>query len=305
MLSIFLLGSLLGVINGFDTPARHALLPNLVGDQRDLRNAVSFHSLVNDTARLLGPVLAGMLIAAWGEGCCFFANGASCLFLAGVLLRLRLEPVKTPLDPGTAARALAEGVRYAWGQASIRSILVLIIGVSFGGSAVAVLMPVMAAEVLQGGPQTLGILMAASGIGALVGAFFLGTRRSSDRLRYTLGGGACLYGLAIAAFSRTTSVPIAVFVLAIAGFGIMIMMASGHTILLTEAAVEKRGRVMSLFTLTFMGTVPFGSLCAGALGKVAGAPLTIGCGAGICLLGGCGFLATGLRPAGVPSGRRG
>lgn len=296
---IFVFGCLLGFINGFDAPARHALLPNMVEDQNDLHNAIALYSMALDAARLVGPALAGMIIASWGEGMCFLANGASYIVVIISLLSLRLRPLQRIVFHENMARSLSEGIRYVCGRQSIRAVILLVVCVSFGGSSVAVLMPVMAAGVLSGGPQTLGILLAATSIGALAGAFFLGIKRGTDRLKHTIGAGACLYGIGIGAFSQSILLVMSTALLALSGFGVMIMMASCNTLLLTEVEADKRGRVMSIFTLSFMGTVPFGSLCAGALAKLIGTQTTIALGAGICLFGALLFILRNCRP--VPS----
>jgi len=282
---VFAFGCLLGLVNGFDAPARHALLPNMVENQSDFRNAISLYSLALDAARLVGPALAGMVIVSWGEGMCFLANGVSYLVVIVSLLSLRLKPRPRLPVHDDMVRSLAEGIRYVYRRRSIRAVILLVVCVSFGGSTVAVLMPVMAAVVLKGGPQTLGILLASTSLGALAGAFFLGMKGNTDGLRHTMGAGACLYGLGIAAFSQSTWLASSAALLSVAGFAIMIMMASGNTILLSEVEADKRGRVMSLFTLSFMGTVPFGSLCAGILAKLIGAQATIALGASVCIFG--------------------
>jgi len=290
IVSVFAFGCLLGLVNGFDAPARHALLPNMVEERSDLRNAIALYSLALDAARLVGPALAGMVIASWGEGMCFLANGVSYLVVIISLLSLRLMPRQCITVHEDMVRSLSEGIRYVCGHRSIRAVILLVVCMSFGGSPVAVLMPVMAAGVLKGGPQTLGILLASTSLGALAGAFFLGMKRGTDGLRQTMGVGACLYGLGTAAFSLSTWLTLSAALLALAGFGVMIMMASGNTILLLEVEADKRGRVMSLFTLSCMGTVPFGSLCAGILAKFMGSQATIALGAGVCIFGALLFI---------------
>jgi len=299
IIGVFALGCFLGLVHGFDAPARHALLPHMVEDRSNLRNAIALYSLALDAARLVGPALAGMVIASWGEGMCFLVNGASYLAVIISLLSLRLKPRPHIPVHDDMVKSLAEGIRYVCEHSSIRAVILLVVCVSFGGSSVAVLMPVMAAGVLKGGPQTLGILLASTSLGALAGAFFLGMKRNPDGLKHQIATGACLYGLGIAAFSQATWLTLSAALLSLAGFGIMIMMASGNTFLLSEVAADKRGRVMSLFTLSFMGTVPFGSLCAGIIAKLIGSPVTIALGAGICLLGALLFIMGCCRP--IPS----
>jgi len=293
---VFALGCFLGLVNGFDAPARHALLPNMIEDRSDLHNGIALYSLALDAARLVGPALAGMVISSWGEGMCFLVNGATYLAAIVSLLSLRLKPHPPRQVHDDMVQSLAEGISYVCRQRSIRAVILLVVSVSFGGSSVAVLMPLMAVEVLKGGPQTLGILWASTSLGALVGAFFLGMKHNQDGVKPRIAAGACLYGLGIAAFSQTTSLGLSAALLSLSGFGIMIMMASGNTLLLSEAAADKRGRVMSIFTLSFMGAVPFGSLCAGFLAKLAGSPATIASGACICLLGSILFTVCCCRP---------
>ncbi len=290
IVSIFAFGCFLGLVNGFDAPARHALLPDMVEDRSDLRNAIALYSLSLDAARLVGPALAGMVIASWGEGMCFLANGVSYIMVIISLFSLRLKPLPRIAVHENMACSLSEGIRYVCGHRSVRAVILLVVCVSFGGSPVAVLMPVMAAGVLKGGPQTLGILLASTSLGALTGAFLLSMKRGTDGLKHTMGAGACLYCLGAAAFSQSTWLTLSAALLALAGFGIMIMMASGNTLLLSEVAADKRGRVMSLFTLSFMGTVPFGSLCAGILSKLIGTQTTIALDAGVCIFGALLFI---------------
>ena len=296
---VFVFGCLLGLINGFDTPARHALLPNMVEDRNDLYNAIALYSMALDFAKLLGPALAGMIIASWGEGMCFLANGVSYIMVIISLFSLKLRPLQRIPFHENVFRSLLEGIHYVCGQQSIRAVILLVVCVSFGGSSVAVLMPIMAAGVLSGGPQTLGILLASTSLGALAGAFFLGMKRVTDKLKHTIGVGASLYGIGIGAFSQSSLLAMSIALLALSGFGVMIMMASCNTLLLAEVEANKRGRVMSLFTLSFMGTVPFGSLFAGVLGKLIGTQTTIALGAGICLFGALLFILRYCRPIAV------
>ena len=296
IVSVFAFGCFLGLVNGFDAPARHALLPSMVEDQSDFRNAIALYSLALDAARLVGPALAGMLIASWGEGMCFLANGVSYMVVIISLLSLRLKPLQRISVHDNMVRSLSAGIRYVYGHRSIRAVILLVVCVSFGGSSVAVLMPFMAVGVLKGGPQTLGILLASTSLGAHAGAFFLGMKGDADGLKHQMGVGACLYGFGTAAFSQSTWLVLSAALLSVAGFGIMIMMASGNTILLSEVEADKRGRVMSLFTLSFMGTVPFGSLCAGILAKLIGSQATIALGAGVCIFGALLFILVCCRP---------
>jgi len=298
--AVFALGCFLGMLNGMEAPARQALFPVVVADRNDLRSAVALYSLSLDAARMAGPALAGVVIASRGEGWCFLANGFSYLAVIIALISLRAEPRPCPAAGEDLVRSLATGIGYVSAHPFIRAIILLIVAVSFGGSAVAVLMPVMAAGVLKGGPETLGVLMASLSLGALAGAFLLGMKNGGEgELKILTGAGACLYGLAVAAFSHSSWLWLSVTLLMLAGLGIMVLMASANTFLLTEVEADKRGRVMSIFTLSFMGTVPFGSLCAGILAEHIGTPATIAAGAAICIIGALLFIGFTLRTEGV------
>jgi len=297
--AVFVLGCFLGMVNGIEAPARHALFPVIVADRNDLRSAVAFYSFSLDAARMAGPALAGVIIASRGEGWCFLANGLSYLAVIIALLSLRVGPRPAPATGEDVVRSLAAGIGYVATHPLIRAVILLIVAVSFGGSAVAVLMPAMAAGALKGGPETLGILMASLSLGALAGAFLLGIKDGGEgELKKLSGAGAFLYGLAVAAFSHSPWLWSSVALLVLAGLGIMVLMASANAFLLAEVEADKRGRVMSIFSLSFMGTVPFGSLCAGILAERVGAPATIAAGAGICIIGALAFIGFTLRTEG-------
>ena len=284
IVAIILLACALGFINGFDVPARQVLVAQLLDDKVHLRNAIALVSLSLDGSRLIGAAMGGLAIAAFGEGTCFLINGASYAMVIVALLAIRLEPKRAIHPDPASARTLIEGLRYAFGARPIRSVVLLVACVSFAASPYAVLLPVMAGSVLEGGPRTLGALTAAAGLGAIVGAFFLGSRPQTDSpARYiTLGAG--LFGLGLLSFSFSRMLVLSAACLAVAGFGVMILMASSHTILLSTADEDKRGRVMSLFTLSFMATVPLGSLVTGALASRIGAAETISIGGALCIL---------------------
>jgi MFS family permease len=282
MASILLLAAVLGAVNGFDVPARQVLVAQLV-PAADLRNAVALTSLSLDAARLAGAALGGVAVAAWGEGPCFLANAASFAVIVIALLAMRPWPAVGKFGGIAAARSLSDGLKYAFKSPSIRSIIFLVAFVSFAASPFAVLLPVMAGSVLEGGPRTLGLLSASTGVGALAGAFFLGARQEMGGLPRHIAAGAGLFGLGLLCFSLSRSLVLSMASLTLAGFGVMILMASSHAVLLSIAEGDKRGRVMSLFTLSFMGTVPVGSLVAGALASRIGSSLTVGIGASLCM----------------------
>ncbi|HEX6309360.1 MAG TPA: MFS transporter [Longimicrobiales bacterium] len=281
---ILLLMAVLGAATGFDIPARQSFLIEMVGDREDLPNAIALNSSIFNAARLVGPAIAGFAIAAVGEGWVILLNGVSYLFVLGGLFSMRLAP-RPPRPPaGPVLPRVREGFTYAWGFRPIRAILALVAIVSLVGLPFSVLLPVIATDVLGGGPRTLGLLMAALGLGALCGALFLASRSTVVGLGRIILAAAALFGAALVllAFARTilTAVPL----LALAGFGMMAQMASSNTVLQTLVDDDKRGRVMSLYTMAFTGTVPLGSLLIGWAASQVGAPAAIAIGGAVCIV---------------------
>jgi MFS family permease len=286
---ILVLACLLGLSNGFDVPARQVLVTQLIDDEADLPNAIALNSLVYDLARLLGPPLGGVLVAAVGEWLCFLINGTSFLVVIIALLAMRGW---RPIDRSRAAPAfgmLVEGVHYAYSTAMIRAVLLLVAVVAFAAAPYATLLPVLAARLLQSGPHAMGILMGAMAAGSLIGAFFVGQSSNSFKLDRTVMSGAALFGLCLALFAASQSLILSSAALMVAGFGVTLFMASANTLLISLSQTPQRGRVMSLFTLSFMGTVPIGALIAGLVAERIGAPMTLGAGGIICMLAAMAF----------------
>ena len=286
---VLVLSALQGVINAFDTPARQAFVVDMVEDRADLPNAIALNSSMVNLARLVGPSVAGVLVALAGEGWCFLLDGFSYLAVIASLLMMRLAPA----GPRPAGRRvlveLGEGFRYAFGFAPIRSILLLLALISLMGMPYTVLMPIMAADVLHGGPRTLGFLMGATGVGALGGAVYLATRRSVLGLGRVIASAAALFGCGLIAFSLSRRIPLSMALMVVTGAGFVVQLASSNTILQTILREEMRGRVMAFYTMAFMGTAPFGSLLAGGLASHIGVPRTILLGGCACILGGVAF----------------
>jgi MFS family permease len=255
------LSCLLGLINAFDIPVRQAFVVEMVEKKEDLGNAIALNSSLVNSARLIGPSLAGLLIAAFGEG-----------------------------------------VGYAFGSAPIRSILILIALMGLVGMPDTVLMPVFAREILQGGAHTFGFLMAAAGLGALASTIFLASRKSVLGLGRIIVVATGLFGLGLIGFALSRALPLSLLFLGMTGFGAMAMIASSNTVVQTIVEDEKRGRVMSFFTMAVMGMTPLGSLAAGALADTVGAPATLVAGGVACLAAGAVFsirlpaLREGVRP---------
>jgi MFS family permease len=286
---ILLLGAFQGVINAFDTPARQSFVVDMVEERADLPNAIALNSSMVNAARLLGPSIAGVLIASVGEGWCFLLDGFSYVAVIASLLAMHIVARPRRAAPKHVLEDLAEGFRYAFGFAPIRSVLLLLALVSLMGMPYTVLMPVMAAGVLHGGPHTLGFLMGATGIGALCGAVYLASRRSVLGLGRVIPSAAVLFGCGLIAFSLSRAVPLSLALMVGTGVGFMVQMASSNTIIQTIVREEMRGRVMAFYTMAFMGTAPFGSLLAGALAARFGAPTTILIGGLACIAGGIVF----------------
>lgn len=283
---IIVLNIIEGMINAFDVPCRQSFVVSMIEDRNDLGNAIALNSSMFNAARLIGPSVAGFVIAFANEGWCFFIDGVSFLAVIGVLLAMRVksdENLRTSKD-SSAYAAFREGFRYAYNFTPIRSIITLLALVSLIGVPYGVLLPVFAGRILHGGPHTLGFLMTASGCGALAAAIWLASRKSVVGLGRVIPIATATFGLGIILFSLSRVSWLSMIFLFATGFGFMVQMASSNTILQTIVDDDKRGRVMSFFLMAFLGTAPLGSLLAGKLADSIGAPHTL-------LLGGVGCLA--------------
>jgi MFS family permease len=282
-----------GVINAFDMPARQAFVVEMVAKREDLPNAIALNSSMVNAARLLGPSIGGVVIAAVGEGWCFMLDGISYVAVIISLLAMKIEPRMTTSVKRTGMLGgILEGWRYASGFAPIRNVLLLLALVSLVGMPYTVLMPVFANEILHGGPSTLGLLMAASGVGALMGAFFLAGRKSVLGLGKYIPLMAAAFGAGLIAFSFSRLLWLSLLLMIVTGLGFMVQMAASNTVLQTIVDEDKRGRVMSFYTMAFMGTAPFGSLLAGTIAERIGAPHTLMFGGLGCILGALWFAAS-------------
>ena len=282
---IIVLSVLLGCINAFDIPVRQSFVVEMVEKKEDLGNAIALNSTMVNGARLLGPSIAGILIAAAGEGTCFLINGLSYLVVILSLLRMKVVPREMKRKVTRVFRELKEGFSYTFGFAPLRSVILLLALVSLMGMPYTVLMPVIAKEVFHGGAHTFGFLIGASGLGALTGAIYLASRKNLIMLGRIIPLSAGLFGLGLVSFSLSRSLILSLALMVITGLGMMMEMASSNTILQTVVDDDKRGRVMSFYTMAFIGTAPFGSLLAGGLAKIIGAPLTLTIGGVACLTG--------------------
>jgi MFS family permease len=282
---IIILSGFLGCINAFDVPARQSFVIQMVEKKEDLSNAIALNSSMVNGARLLGPSVAGILIAATGEGICFMLNAISYLFVIGSLRLMKITPVDNKYGRKSVFKELKEGISYTFGFAPIRYIILLLALVSLAGMPYTVLMPIFAKEIIHGGAHTFGFLMGASGMGALIGAFYLASRRNDRGLEKIIPLSAGVFGIGLIMFSFSHFFVLSLFLMVITGLGMMLQMASSNTMLQSIVDDSMRGRVMSFFTMAIMGTAPFGSLLAGSSAKLIGAPNTVLIGGLSCILG--------------------
>lgn len=272
---IITLGVFLGFVNAFDMPTRQAFLVELIEDKADLGNAIALNSSMFNGARLVGPSVAGVLVGIVGEGWCFLLNALSFLAVIAALVAMRLAPHPPAARSGGMLRGWTEGFRYAWSSLPIRVTLLLLAASSLAGMPYAVLMPVFARDVLGGGPHTLGFLMGSAGVGALAGALTLAAQKNTRMLARRLPLFTGLFGAGLLVFGVSRLESLSLIMLAVVGFGMMTTTATCNTILQTSTNDEMRGRVMSLYTMAFMGMMPFGSLIGGSLAARIGAPATV------------------------------
>jgi MFS family permease len=274
-----------GLINSFDMPVRQAFLVEMIDRKEDLPNAIALNSSLVNGARLVGPSTAGILIALAGEGWCFLIDALSYVAVIAALLAMRVtrraaQPHRAPVWHG-----LLEGVTYTFGFAPIRAILLLLALISFMGMPYTVLMPIFAADVLHGGSYALGFLSGATGVGALAGALYLASRKTVLGLGRVLVLAAVVFGLGLIGFSLSRLLWLSLLLMLLTGFGMMVQMAASNTILQTIVEEDKRGRVMSFYSMSFMGMAPFGSLFAGVLAGQIGAERTVLVGGLACIAG--------------------
>jgi MFS family permease len=284
VLPILLLNLVLGVANAVDIPARQSFLVEMVAGGQDLPNAIALNSSIFNLARLVGPALAGPLIAFLGEGNVFLLNGLSYLAVIAALLAIRLPPTPPRAEPGPEVWAhLREGFAYVSGFGPIRAVLLLLAMVSLLGTPSTVLLPIFAGDVLHGDAHTYGFLMGAIGVGALAGALYMASRRTVVGLGRMIAVAVSLFSGSLIALSFCRNQWVAVPVLVVTGFGMMVHMAASNTIVQTLVDPAKRGRAMSFYAVAFMGTSPLGSLLLGASASRIGAPWTVALGGVACL----------------------
>jgi len=276
---ILALGALQGAINALDMPGRQSFLLQMVEDRADLGNAIAINSSMVNGARLVGPALAGLVIAARGEGYCFLLDGLSYFAVIYSLLLMRIKPLGATPNPDAAKPTVFDQMREGWQYVStfrpIRSILTLFAIVSLMGWPYSVLLPIFAGTIFRGGPHTLGFLTGATGVGALVSALSLAFRKSVVGLTRMIQISSAVFGAALILFGLSRWLWLSLVLMLFVGFGMMQTAAASNTVIQTLVPEDKRGRVMSYYTMAFVGSAPFGSLLAGGLARAIGAPLTV------------------------------
>jgi MFS family permease len=300
------LNLLAGTILAVDYTARQAFIVDMVGSGRDLPNAVALNSFIINGGRVLGPAIAGLLLTIVTPAVCFFINAVSYVPVIAALFAMRVTRHVPAAVPTSALKDMAEGVRYAMGFPPIRAVLLLVALISLFGLPYAVLMPIFAAEVLHGGAHTLGWLMTGPGIGALIGALYLASRKTILGAGPRVAAGGLIFGLGLVVVGATHNFLLLMSALFFAGMGMIVHLATSNTVLQTIVDDDKRGRVMSLYTMAFLGMAPFGSILGGALASHIGVQTTLLLG-GIVCAGGALLFATKirvLRPMVLPIYRR-
>jgi MFS family permease len=283
------LSVLQGCINALDMPGRQSFMVKMVEDKRDLQNAIAINSSMVNAARLIGPSLAGMLIAVSSEGWCFLIDGISYIAVILSLLLMRLQAREIQRKSTSMLAEMKAGWTYVAAFLPIRIILLLFAVVSLMGMPFVVLMPIFAAKVLHGGPHTLGFLMGAMGLGALVSALSLAARKSVRGLVRMIPIAAGVFGAGLICFGLSHWFWVSMIMVSIAGMGMMQGMAASNTVIQSIVTDDMRGRVMSYYTMAFMGMAPFGSLLAGAMANTFGAPITVIANGAVVLIGATWF----------------
>jgi MFS family permease len=274
-----------GFINALDAPARQAFVPELIEHREDLANAIAINSTMINGAKLIGPAIGGLLIARVGTGYCFLIDGFSYIAVIAALLAMKVKPWKNVVTDGNPLQKVKEGFIYAFSFPPIRSILLLSALVSLMGLQNTILVPVIAEQVLKGGAESLGFLMAASGVGALTGGIYLATRQTILGIGNLIALAPAILGVGLIAFSLSRFLPLSLFTMLFVGLGTILQIAASNTFLQTIVEDDKRGRLMSLYTMSFLGMIPVGNLLGGVLASRIGAPNTLMIDGIACILG--------------------
>ncbi len=274
---VILLASLMGVVNAFDVPARQSFLVEMVG-REDLMNAIALNSSMFNSARVIGPSVAGILVASIGEGWCFFANAVSYIAVITGLLMMRVPRSVIEEYDASPLEHILEGFRFVRHTAPIRALLLLTGLISIVALPYSVLMPIFAARVLHGNARTLGVLMGATGIGALLGALVLASRTKLQGLAKLVAISCASFGASLILFSFSRLYPLSVLLLVPVGFFVMVQMAATNTLIQSMVPDRLRGRTMAVYSMMFLGMAPIGALLSGIVADRIGAPWAVAIG---------------------------
>jgi len=275
--SLIALAFLLGCINALDVPTRQAFAVQLVEKREDLANAIALNSFMVNAARFVGPALAGFAVAAFGEAICFLLNAASYLAVLVALLAIRVAEHRG--EAGSALAALRDGFRYALQHREIRRILLVVASVSFLVTPYTVMMPLFAREILGGDARVFGLLIASAGAGSLVASLYLASRSSTEHLPRRVFAAVMVAGSMLTLFALNRLLVLAFPIVMVLGASVILAIAGANTLVQTLLRDEYRGRVMAIFTMSFLGIAPLGALAVGSLAHLIGVPVTLaGCG---------------------------
>ena len=281
---IFALATGMGIVSAFDIPARQSFIVEMVGKE-DMQNAIALNSSMFNGARIVGPAIAGLMVSAIGEGWCFLVNAVSYIAVIVGLLMMQVTKREFSNTNASALSHIKEGFRYVRATKPIRALLFLISMVSVIGTPYAVLMPIFADKILHGGSSALGYLMGSAGFGALCGALLLAARHGLKGLGLWVAMSSAGFGISLIFFSQSRHLLLSEALLVPVGFCMMIQMASTNTLIQSMVPDRLRGRIMSVYSMMFMGMAPIGALLAGALSHRIGAPLTVAIGGAVCVIG--------------------
>jgi len=279
---VMILALCLGMVNAFDMPTRQSFVKEMVGKE-DLLNAIALNSFMFNAARILGPAAAGILISLVGEAGCFFLNGLSFLAVIASLLLMRMQDLVYRSDNSSFLTSFKQGVSYVRGNKRVLALIIMVSAMSIFGFSYAVLMPVFARDIIKAGPAGLGFLMSAIGIGAITAGLGLASRKAEEKLKY-MQTGIIVFFISVFSFSFSHILPLSLLLLVATGWGMISIVATCNTMLQEIIPDELRGRVMSFFTMMFMGTMPIGSFLAGALGQALGVIWTVRIGSLLCMI---------------------
>lgn len=281
---IIVLAVLLGFVNAFDIPVRQSFIAEMVG-REDLINAIALNSSMMNGARIVGPAIAGILVALVGEGWCFLLNGLSYLAVIVGLVFITAGNTRPRENHGSHREAIMEGFRFARQTRPVFALLLLLGLVSLMGMPYSVLMPIFADDILDGGPKGLGLLMGCAGVGALLGAVVLAGRQGVKGLGNWVMLACGGFGASLILFAWSRNFVVSMLLLVPVGFSMMVQMASSNTLIQSMVPDRLRGRVMALYSMMFVGMAPFGALLSGLLANLIGAPLTVAVGGVVCIAG--------------------